>query len=68
MLTGLSFFFKVLLLLPPVDIFLWSNGDMFLISHVRAREKFEQVVIPDGNIKTTNQAIEKYFFLFLKCF
>ena len=63
-----SFFFKVLLLLPPVDIFLWSNGDMFLISHVRAREKFEQVVIPDGNIKTINQAIEKYFFLFLKCF
>jgi len=41
---------------------------MFLISHVRAREKFEQVVIPDGNIKTINQAIEKYFFLFLKCF
>jgi len=26
------------------------------------------VVIPDGNIKTINQAIEKYFFLFLKCF
>ena len=59
--TGLPSFFKVLLLLPPVDIFLWSNGDMFLISHVRAREKFEQVVIPDGNIKTFNQAIEKYF-------
>src|SRR5665648_999118 len=56
------------LLLPPVDIFLWSNGDMFLISQVRAREKFEQVVTPDGNIKTINQAIEKYFFLFLKCF
>jgi len=35
---------------------------MFLISHVRVREKFEQVVIPDGNIKTINQAIEKYFF------
>ena len=72
-ITGFSFFFevlffKVLLLLLPVDIFLWSNGDMFLISHVRAREKFEQVVIPDGNIKTINQAIEKYFFLFLKCF
>jgi len=76
-LTGLSFlkfsgfkvlFFKVLLLLPPVDIFLWSNGDMFLISPVRAREKFGQVVIPDGNIKTISQAIEKYFFLFLKCF
>jgi len=67
-LTGLSFFFKVLLFLPPVDIFLWSNGDMFLISHVRAREKFEQVVIPGGNIETFNQAIEKYFFLFLKCF
>jgi len=41
---------------------------MFLISPVRAREKFEQVVIPDGNIKTISQAIEKYFFLFLKCF
>jgi len=41
---------------------------MFLISPVRAREKFEQVVIPDGNINTFNQAIEKYFFLFLKCF
>jgi len=41
---------------------------MFLISHVRAREKFEQVVKPDGNIKIINQAIEKYFFLFLKCF
>jgi len=63
-----SFFFKVLLFLPPVDIFLWSNGDMFLISQVKAKEKFEQVVIPDGNIKTINQAIEKYFFLFLKCF
>jgi len=41
---------------------------MFLISPVRAREKFGQVVIPDGNIKTISQAIEKYFFLFLKYF
>jgi hypothetical protein len=68
-LTGLSFFFKVLLFLPPVDIFLWSNlGYVFNIPHVRVREKFEQVVIPGGNIKTINQAIEKYFFLFVKCF